>query len=465
MKEKFVLPNELLAEFIASVGVSNVLTDPTACQPYCSDTSRYHQLPLAVVFVQTHEQVQQIVKNCYNYAIPLTVRGAGSGTPGGAVPVKNGIVLSLEKMNQIINIDPNNRYIKVQAGITNQAVQDAAAKKGFFWAPDPGSAAYCTVGGNLAYNAAGPRAVKYGTCRENVLGLRAVIGTGESITIGTCTTKGAVGYDLTRLLIGSEGTLAVITEATLKLLPIPPAKATLRLVYQDISSATSAVTRIMSQSYTPCALELLDFESLKLLKLYGGIEMPARAGALLLVDFDGAAIEMAAAMQAIKAAAQHERLLEVQHTDDLLQREKLWEARRNLSLALRHLGLKKINEDVVVPVSNIPQLFAYLAELANQEQILIINFGHAGNGNIHVNLMIDMKHPEQSQLIDKYLEKIFTKVIELNGTLSGEHGIGIEKRHFLPQAIDPVAIQLMKNIKSQFDPKNILNPDKIFPIQ
>jgi D-lactate dehydrogenase len=367
-------------------------------------------------------------------------------------------------MQRIIKMDPANRLIIVEPGVLNQTVQDIAAEQGFFWPPDPSSAAFCTVGGNLAYNAAGPRAVKYGATRENTLALIAVTGAGNIIHVGTATTKGAVGYDLTRLLIGSEGTLAIITEATLKLTPLPEAKQVIRAVYRTITAATTAVTQIMAQAVMPCALEFMDAKAIALIRAQG-VMLPVEAGALLLIEIDGLAGELTTAAKKIEQAAQHPDLLEIKIAANALEAKQLWAARKALSPALRTLAPNKINEDVVVPVANIPLLLQQLAALSDQYQINIVNFGHAGNGNIHVNLLIDANDVAQRRQAEQCLVEVFKCVLALQGTLSGEHGIGIEKRAFISQAIDHNTLNLMRQIKTVFDPNGILNPGKIFPAE
>jgi D-lactate dehydrogenase len=440
---------------------NNVLTDPTACLPYGTDTSRHQATPDVVVFAETTQQVQAVVKLCNQYRVPLTTRGLASGTTGGAVPIQQGLVLSCERMQRIIQLDPENRAMTVECGVLNDNAQKAAAQHGFFWPPDPGSAAICSIGGNLACNAAGPRAVKYGTPRENTLALTAVTGNGDIIHTGTYTTKSAVGYDLTRLLIGSEGTLAIITEATLKLTPLAESKQTLRVFYKDIHSATQAVTRIMAQPVIPCALEFLDQHAIKLIQQQG-VVLPADAKALLLIDVDGLTNTLPLAVEKISHAASNNGLIKIETAATKLESEQLWQARRALSPALKTLAPNKINEDVVVPVSFLPELIAGLEELSIRYQILIVNFGHAGNGNIHVNLMFQ---DEQKETAETCLKEIFALVLSLHGSLSGEHGVGIEKRGFITQQIAPESLALMREIKKVFDPNNILNPGKIFPDQ
>lgn len=458
----------LTADFLAALAQllkpQQLLTDPADVWSYGYDNSRQHVRPDAVVQPENHQQVAAIVRLCNEFRIPLTARGRGTGTTGATVPLHGGVILSTERMNRILKLDVANRYMQVEPGVTNQQVQDEARAAGFFWPPDPTSAAYCSVGGNLAYNSAGPRAVKYGTPRDNVFGLRAVTGKGEEIRTGVFTTKGVVGYDLTRLLIGSEGTLAIITEATLKLMPLAEAKRTLQLIYRDIESAAEAVASIMAQPVTPCALEFIDGQAIDMIRNYSEVAFPENAGALLMIEVDGPAAQLDYAVAAVSTAASNAGLLSLEAPQTAAEVEALWKTRKALSPALRTIAPKKINEDVVVPVSNIPALIRGLEALANKYQITIVNFGHAGNGNIHVNLLLDPDDPVQMQNGKRCLDEVFALVLELNGTLSGEHGVGIEKRDFVDREIDPVTLELMRRIKHEFDPNGILNPGKMFPV-
>lgn len=446
-----------------NLGVKNLLTDPADCWAYGYDNSRRHCLPQAVALPSSHDQVATAVEACNRFKIPLTTRGRGTGTTGASVPLRNGLVVSLERMDKVVEFSPDNRYIRVQTGMTNQQVQDHVGQKGFFWPPDPTSAAYCTIGGNLACNAAGPRAIKYGTPRENTLGLRAVTGAGKEIRTGVRTSKGVVGYDLTRLLIGSEGTLAVITEATLKLTPIPEAQKTLRALYRDVDHAARAVSAIMSQPVIPCALEFIDGRALELIRRYTDSDLPASAGAMLMIQIDGQTAELDHAAEQIAVSADNAGLLEYAAAGSKDEADALWSARKALSPALRKVAPNKINEDVVVPITKIPALLAALEQLSAAYQIPIVNFGHAGNGNIHVNLLLNPDTPEQRDQAHQCLVQIFERVLKLGGTLSGEHGVGIEKRDFIGRELDAHSLQLMRQIKAQFDPAGILNPDKIFP--
>ena len=459
------LAPSLIGELQAITGQKGLLTDPADCWPYGYDNSRRQALPQAVAFATTHEQVRDLVRLCNREKIPLIARGRGTGTTGATVPDRGGMVLSLERMAQILEIDPANRLARVEPGVTNQALQQALAGHGFFWPPDPSSAAVCTLGGNLAYNSAGPRAVKYGTVRENTLGLRAITGLGEEIKTGTMTTKSVVGYDLTRLLIGSEGTLAIITEATLKLTPLPEAKCTLRATYRDIHSAAAAVSAIMAQPVTPCALEFMDGAAIAMVRNFSDLQLDDEVGALLMIEVDGPEHGLSQAAAAIEQAARVEGLVDLYRAKTTAEVTALWKTRKALSPALRNVAPKKINEDVVVPVSHIPALISGLEQLAEQHRIRIVNFGHAGNGNIHVNLLVNPDDPAEMQRAADCLSDTFDLVLKLDGTLSGEHGVGLEKRDFVGREIDPATLRLMHGIRHQFDPNNILNPGKGLPVE
>ncbi|WP_292977469.1 FAD-linked oxidase C-terminal domain-containing protein [Nitrosomonas sp.] len=434
--------------------------DPVDCYAYAYDNSRKYFPPECVIFPLTTAEVVKAVQLCNQFAVPLTPRGRGTGTAGGSLAEQGGASLSMERMTQIISIDAANRVVIAQPGVLNESIQAAVKPSGFFWPPDPSSAAFSSIGGNLATCAGGPHAVKYGTTRDHVLGLTAVTGRGDVIKTGCYTTKGVVGYDLTRLLIGSEGTLAVITEAVLKLTPLPAAKSGLVAHYQNVEQCASAIAAIMKEPQGPSALEFLDSGSLDLIRSRNPGMLPDDSRAMLMIEVDGTEHEISETTTRLLAACQNSGLLQakpVQNTADL------WKARKTLSPLLRDIAPKKINEDIVVPVDKIPELLAGLASLCKQYQIPNVNFGHAGNGNIHVNLLIDPDNPGESTRAYECLDQIFDLVIRLNGTLSGEHGIGSEKRPYITKELDEATLALMKQIKLTFDPRNILNPGKLFP--
>lgn len=429
---------------------------------YGRDDSRRQGEPVAVALPGTREQVVAIVQACREHRIAITPRGAGTGTTGAAVPDAGTLVLSLERMNRILRIDPGQRLAVVEPGVINNDLQQAAAGHGFFWPPDPASADRCTIGGNLACNAGGPRAVKYGASRDNVLAVTGVDGRGRLFTSSRPLSKLATGYNLTQLLVGSEGTLAVIVEASLRLHPLPPASRALSASFRDVDAAALAVTRIMAQPATPSALEFLDGKSLSLARAHAGDDVP-EAGALLLLEIDGAADSLDGQTASLREAVSVEGLIAFATAADEAQRARVWAARRALSPALRSLAPKKINEDVVVPVPRLPELIAFLDQLERDSGILIVCFGHAGNGNLHVNLMLDPDNAAQAGAAPAALAHLFAKVIELDGALSGEHGIGLSKRDFMPQAVDPAALDLMRGLKAVFDPDSLLNPGKVLP--
>ena len=454
------LPTALLDTLNTIFGEAACSTRDAERIAYAYDNSRRHAWPDAVVFAQEHAQIETLVRACREHHVPVIARGRGTNTTGATVPVEAGVVVSFERMNRILRIDPDNRLAVVEPGVLNGDLQRALAPHGFFWPPDPTSSPWCSIGGNLACNSAGPRTVKYGSPRENTLGLRAVAGTGESFRCGTYTSKGATGYDLTRLLIGSEGTLALITEATLKLTPKPSGLRTLRATYRDVSSAAHAVARIMAQPVTPCALEFIDDVALKLAHDHGGGDVPL-AGAMLMIEVDGEPETLPSAVDAVARAAKGEGLEELRMAQTAEETQALWSARKSLSPAQRTISPNKINEDVVVPVSHLPDLVNGIRELSRKHDVLIVTFGHAGNGNLHVNLL--PRDEAERERAHACLAEVFALVIALQGTLSGEHGIGLVKREFMPLALEAATLQLMRDVKAAFDPDGILNPGKLLP--
>ncbi|MGQ0528545.1 MAG: FAD-binding oxidoreductase, partial [Panacagrimonas sp.] len=420
--ESAALSDDAIAQLRRIFPAERLLSDPGDCLPYGYDNSRRTVLPHAVAFTLNEQEVVQLVAVCRHLRLPLTVRGRGTNTTGASVPVNGGVVLSLERMNRILRVSPGDRLIECEAGCLNSEVQRAAAEHGLFWAPDPTSAAFSTVGGNLACGAGGPRAVKYGTARENVLGLSAVTGTGELIRAGCHTTKGVVGYDLTRLLIGSEGTLALITRATLKLLPLAPQRRSLRAAYRSVDSAIEAVMRIMGQPATPCALEFFDGDAVTLAQNWRDCGIPSGTGALLLIDVDGADAGLESDVVAVMQAAHNPGLVELRAATSATEAEDLWAARKALSPCLRQLAPRKINEDVVVPVTRLAELVTGLGRLSRTHGIRIVSFGHAGNGNLHVNLLVDPSDPHQTEGFEACLHELFALVLSLDGSLSGELG-------------------------------------------
>ena len=457
----------LLDQLRQLLGSDGLLTDPSERLAYSYDNSRRQALPDAVALPTTREHVQRLVQLCRHDKIAITARGRGTNTTGASVPIAGGLVVSFERMAKLIAIRPGDRVAVVEPGLLNGDLQIALREHGLFWPPDPTSAPYCSIGGNLACNAGGPRAVKYGATRDNVLAITAVTGTGDLVQFGAATTKGATGYDLSRLLIGSEGTLALIVEATLKLTPIALERRALRALYRDVDSAAAAVARLMAQPVTPSMLEFMDGECVRLARDFlsksgGSADLPA-AGALLMIEADGDAATLPSAVAALERAAQGDGCIEVTTALDEAARERLWAARKALSPALRTIAPGKINEDVVVPVSRLPDLVARVQGIASTMTLKIVCFGHAGNGNLHVNILYDPTNTEESARANKALAQIFSASIDLGGQLSGEHGIGLAKRDFMAQALSAETLAAMRAIKRVFDPDGILNPGKVLP--
>ncbi|MFA5683263.1 MAG: FAD-linked oxidase C-terminal domain-containing protein [Lysobacteraceae bacterium] len=456
------LPTAFLEALRAALPDDALQTGRAATLAYGVDNSAFHGEAQAVAWPTGHEQVEAILAACHAHGVPVVARGRGSNTTGASVPVHGGLVLSFERMNRILAIDPGNRAAVVEPGLLNGDLQRALAPHGLFWAPDPTSAPWSSIGGNLACNAGGPRAVKYGACRDNLLALRAVDGRGRGFRSGAAVTKNATGFDLARLLVGSEGTLALITEATLLLRPLPQARRGLRAVYRDTVAAAEAVARLMAQPVTPAAVEFMDEAALALVR-QRGVDLPDEAGALLLLEVDGRAATLDEDVGAITEAARGEGLIALDSAADASALADLWAARKALSPALKSLAPDKINEDVVVPVSRLPDLVAACRQLAAAHPIAIVCFGHAGNGNLHVNLMFDRADPVQAAAAAQCLDAVFERVLALGGALSGEHGIGLGKRDFMARALQPATLDLMRAIKRQFDPAGLLNPGKLLP--
>ena len=437
-----------------------VFSEPGDCWAYGYDNSKIHVLPECVLFANNKNQIQDIVKYCFINNIPITTRGRGTGNTGGSVPIGNSIVLSLEKMDKILKVDIDNRLSIVEPGVINKVLQDILKKQNFFWGPDPSSQEYSTIGGNIANNSAGPRAIKYGTPRDNILGLEFISGKGEIHKTGVKTSKGVVGLDLTRLFTGSEGVLGILTEATLKILPLNNIVKTIEITFENVENASDTIISLMTQPITPYKLEFIDNESIKLINTIKKNHYDKNCNSAVLLEIDGENEYIDIMLEKIIKVIKKNKYKKITVADNKQDIEELWSARKSLSPALREIGGYKINEDIAVPISNLTILLTNLNRLSEKYAIKIVNFGHAGNGNIHVNLLFKSDEEKKSENSKKCLEEIFNLVLSLDGTLSGEHGIGIIKKKFINQEIDKKTLSLMNDIKKQFDPNNIMNPNK-----
>ncbi|MBF0557497.1 MAG: FAD-binding protein [Nitrospirae bacterium] len=418
-------------------------------------------LPLAVAWPKNADQIVKIVNFAASNNYSIVARGAGTGMTGASVPQSNTIVISFEKMRKLLDVDTKNMTVTVEPGIINGKLQKELEYLGFFYPPDPASLNNCTIGGNVATNAGGPRALKYGVTRDYVMGIEAVMPDGSLISTGGKTHKRAVGYDLKDLLIGSEGTLALASKIRLKILPLPEDMMTLMVFFNSLESSGTAISKIITSKIIPRTLELLDKSAIEAIENYRPIGLPTDVDAFLLIELDGYPAT-------IKKEA--ERIVDICKSfggeaivaEDAMASERLWEARRSLSPALYHIKPTKINEDVVVPRDKVPIMLMELRRLSESSGIKIISFGHAGDGNLHVNIMVDRSNKEEFARGMELVTRIFEITLKLGGSLSGEHGIGLTKAPYLGMEIKQREIELMKGIKAVFDPRGLMNPGKIF---
>ncbi|MGC2064535.1 MAG: FAD-linked oxidase C-terminal domain-containing protein [Thermodesulfovibrionales bacterium] len=447
-----------------------ISTSPEDLVCYGFDASGLEGSASAVVWPEDLQDVIETINYARSNRIPLVPRGAGTGMTGGTVPGmgpgkgqhKNALVMSFEKMNHILEIDRENMQVLVEPGVINGALQRELARVNLFYPPDPASMNICTLGGNVAENAGGPRALKYGVTRDYVMGLEAVLADGSVIHTGVRTSKGVVGYDLTRLLVGSEGTLAVVTKIRLRVLPVPEDVITLLVLFKDLEQSGNAVSAIMTSGIIPRTLEFMDSESIRAVENYKPVGLPVDVEAMLLIELDGDPVVIKKEAEKISYLCSHQAG-EIIMAEDEDAQEKIWESRRALSPALYHIMPTKINEDIVVPRTRIPQMLKKLKALSAESGIRIINFGHAGDGNIHVNIMVDKNNKPEYEKATALVREVFRATLDLGGTISGEHGIGLTKMDYIGMEIKPAELELMKRIKQAFDPLNILNPGKIFP--
>jgi glycolate oxidase len=441
-----------------ALGPSKVITDDAGCAPYARDDSAaLGTTPDAVVIATSREDVAKTLEIAARYGIPVTPRAGGSGRTGGAVPVAGGIVLATHALAQIKEIDRQNLLAVVEPGVILAALHAEVEALGLFYPPDPNSADLCMIGGNLGENAGGPRAFKYGVTRDYVLGVEACLMGGEIVRSGKRTTKGVTGYDITALLIGSEGTLGVFTEATLRLVPKPRQVATMLALYADVHAAGASVSNVVAAGLVPRCLELLDTQTLDAIRSAGNA-IDARAGAMLLIEVDGD--DAMAACQRLGEVVSRDAL-DVVVAQDEAQRARLWSARKALSYATRRLTKHKLSEDVVVPRTEIPTLLRRVEAIGERFAVRHLTYGHAGDGNLHVNFL--WNDDEEAPAVSMAIEALMHATIELGGTLSGEHGIGLAKAPYLAIEQSSALIELQKRVKVAFDPKGLLNPGKIFP--
>ncbi|MBM4146187.1 MAG: FAD-binding protein [Nitrospira sp.] len=439
-----------------------ISTSPEDLVCYGFDASGIEMSPSAVVWPDTTEDVVKVMKYAYENSISVVPRGAGTGMTAGAVPSKGAIIISFEKMKRILEIDTENLNVLCEPGVINGRLQRELEWKGFFYPPDPASMNFCTIGGNVAENAGGPRALKYGVTRDYIMEIESVLPNGEIMTTGVKTTKGVVGYDLTSLLTGSEGTLSVFTKIRLKVLPLPEEVVTLLAIFNNLEASGNAVAKIISSKIIPRTLEFMDREAIAAIEKLKPVGLPKDAEAILLIELDGHPSTIT--KEAEKIADICRQLgAEIKKAEDENARNQLWASRRAISPALYQIRPMKINEDIVVPRNMVTEMLKRLRKLSEKSGIKIVNFGHAGDGNIHVNIMVDKADNDEYTKGLSLVEQIFKDTLLLGGTISGEHGIGLTKAGYIGMELSKKELEIMGAIKKVFDPKNILNPGKIFP--
>ncbi len=457
------IERHLAQSFQDVLGREYFLTDPADTACYSFDAGGMESRPWAVALPADTGQVSRIMRLCSREGIPVVPRGAGSGTTGASVPVNESLVLSLARMRTIKAIDPVELSCVVEPGVITGELQKAVEKRGLFYPPDPASLSFCTIGGNVNTCAGGARAVKYGVTKDYVRCLQVVLADGSVIRAGAATAKGVAGYDLRHLLVGAEGTLGIVTEITLRLLPLPEAVGTVAALFSRSSAAMDAVTCLFTSGILPRCAEFMDELSLRCVQDLLPFQVDPEDRALLLVEVDGLKSSIGSQMEKVKRCLGIHGATNIYQPSKEKDRQKLWMARRGLSPAIRKLGFeKKISEDICVPRAGLSAMLAFLSETSRLLPVTILAFGHAGDGNLHVNLLFNRKDIDSDREIQELITSIMKETVAMGGTISGEHGIGLSKKSFLGLELEPRVLDLHRKIKAAFDPDNIINPHKVF---
>ena len=458
-----MIVNEARQTFINIVGLENFDDSKTGRLVYSYDaTPQFQALPDAVIAPRNKAEIAEIVKVCNEYRIPIVPRGSGTNLCAGTCPTEGGIVLLFKHLNKILEIDEENLTITVQPGVITLDLTNAVEAKGLFFPPDPGSMKISTIGGNINENSGGLRGLKYGVTRDYVIGLEVVLPNGEIIRTGGKLAKDVAGYDLTRLYVGSEGTLGIITEAILKLIPMPGTKKTVLALYSDLEAAARTVSRIIAHKIIPTTLEFLDQPTLEAVEAFAKIGLPTDAKAVLLIEQDGYAEQVEKDIEQITEICKAEKAVSVEAAKTEEDAEALRTARRTALSALARLRPTTILEDATVPRSEIANMVKAIEDIAKKYNLWICTFGHAGDGNLHPTCLTDSRNKEEIDRVEKAFEEIFAKAIELGGTITGEHGVGVMKAPYLEMKLGQAGIAAMQAIKTGLDPNNIMNPGKIF---
>jgi glycolate oxidase len=452
----------VIAELIRLLGPPNVLTEKEDVIPYSFDgTATLKQRPRAVVFRRHAQDVSAVLKVARAHRAPVVARGSGTGLSGGSVPVEGGIVLCLVKMDKILELDPRNFTLRAEAGVVTQRLYDAADAAGLFYPPDPGSMKVSTLGGNIAENAGGLRGLKYGVTRNYVMGLEVVLANGDICQLGNKCVKDVAGYNLRDLFIGSEGTLGIVTQALLKLVPKPAARQTLLATYAKMDAAAETVSAIIAAKIVPCTLEFLDRKTIRCVEDYAHAGLPVDAGALLLIETDGPPAAVADEAAQIEKLCQAHGAASVRRAANEGEAALLAGARRSAFSALARVKPTTILEDVTVPRTELARMIRFIDQTAAKHQLNIATFGHFGDGNLHPTFLTNERDTAEMRRVEVAMKEIFDCALSLGGTLTGEHGVGLAKKAFLQQQLGDASYALLKQIKRALDPENLLNPGKI----
>ena len=458
-----MLSNEVKQKLISIVTEKNFDDSKIERLVYSYDaTPNFQSMPDAVISPRNSEEISEILKICNQYGVPIVPRGSGTNLCAGTCPTEGGIVLLFKHMNKILEIDEENLTVIVQPGVITLDMIHAIEEKGLFYPPDPSSMKISTIGGNINENSGGLRGLKYGVTRDYVIGLEAVLPNGDIIRTGGKLAKDVAGYDLTRLFVGSEGTLGVITEATLKLIPMPETRKTMLALYQDLSAAARSVSKIIANKIIPTTLEFLDQATLKVVEDYAQIGLPTDVQAVLLIEQDGPPEVVERDIQKIAEVCKQENAVSIQIAATEEEAMALRTARRAALSAVARLAPTTILEDATVPRSEIANMVKAINEITEKYQLTICTFGHAGDGNLHPTCATDARNHEEMERVEKAFAEIFEKAIELGGTITGEHGVGAMKAPYLEWKLKKEGIAAMMGIKHAFDPNNIMNPGKVF---
>jgi glycolate oxidase len=455
-----VIPPDLKKQFLAIVDPARWLDQKEQLVCYAYDAFVEESMPDAVIFPETTDEVSRILALASAHKLPVTGRGAGTSVCGAPVPVRHGLVVCFSKMDRIIEVNTKDRYVIVEPGVVNADLQAALAPDGFFFPPDPGSMNASTIGGNIAQNAGGPRCLKYGVTLDYILGLEVVLASGKVITFGSRNIKDVTGYKLAALFCGSEGTLGLVTRAILKVVPLPETVKTIMATFKDLDDTAKAVTDIIGSGILPAAMELMDKLTLNAIEDKAGLGLDREAAGTLLIEVDGVAEACDKQIRQISEKLHASHAVHIQEAGSAADRERLWTARRSAYGVFAKLAPDIISEDVTVPVSRVPEMVRRIVQITDKYKLRVGVLAHAGDGNMHPMIPADKSNTEEWSRVTAAFDEIFQAAADLDGTLSGEHGIGLAKARYLPLVMDPGTIEFMKTIKQAVDPDGILNPGK-----